>query len=96
VARRSIRAGSGLGRKVHGKNEKIDLSLTMPDDKAENILSALRAYCHESSESFYTISRKMGVSYSSLSHWMLHGANRTAGSLKKIRTFIRKFGREYL
>jgi DNA-binding transcriptional ArsR family regulator len=68
----------------------------MPEDQTEIILSALRAYCHESSESFYTISRKIGVSYSSLSHWMLHGVKPTAASLRKIRLFIRKYGAGYL
>jgi hypothetical protein len=68
----------------------------MHDDQTEIILSALRAYCHESNESFYTISGKIGVSYASLSHWMLHGVKPTRASLRKIRTFIRKYGPEYL
>jgi hypothetical protein len=68
----------------------------MPNDQTENILSALRAYCHELGESFYTIARKIGVSYTSLSYWMLHGVKPTAASLGKIRTFIRKYGKGYL
>jgi hypothetical protein len=68
----------------------------MPDDQTEIILSALRAYCHESSESFYTISRKIGVSYTSLSRWVLHGVTPTPASLRKIRMFIRKYGKKYL
>jgi hypothetical protein len=68
----------------------------MPDDKTEIILSSLRAYCHESSESFYTISREIGVSYTSLSRWMLHGVQPTPVSLRKIRMFIRKYGKGYL
>jgi hypothetical protein len=68
----------------------------MRDDQTKIILSALRAYCHESSESFHTISGKIGVSYTSLSRWMLHGVKPTAASLRKIRMFIRKYGKEYL
>jgi hypothetical protein len=68
----------------------------MRDDQTEIILSALRAYCHESSESFYTISRNIGVSYASVSHWMLHGVKPTAASLRKIGKFIRKYGPGYL
>jgi hypothetical protein len=70
--------------------------MTMPDDQTEIILSALRAYCHESSESFYTIARNIGVSYTSLSRWMLNGVRPTSASLRKIRIFIRKYGRGYL
>jgi hypothetical protein len=85
-----------LARKLQEKNEHIVFSLTMPNDQIEIILVALRAYSHESSESFYTFSRKIGVSYTSLSRWMLHGVKPTPASLKKIRVFIRKYGPEYL
>jgi DNA-binding transcriptional ArsR family regulator len=68
---------------------------TMPDETNKTILSALRAYCHESNESFYTISRKMGVSYSALSRWMLEGSTPTTSSVEKIRKFIQKYGPEY-
>jgi hypothetical protein len=68
----------------------------MPDDQTEIILSALRAYCHESSESFHTISGKIGVCYLSVSRWMLNSVKPTPASLRKIRMFIRKYGRGYL
>jgi hypothetical protein len=68
----------------------------MPDDQTQIILSALRSYCHESNESFYTISENIGVSYASLSHWMLHYVKPTAARLRKIRVFIRKYGVGYL
>jgi hypothetical protein len=68
----------------------------VPRRSSNEILAALRAYCHESSESFYTISRKIGVSYTSLSRWVLHGVTPTPASLRKIRMFIRKYGKKYL
>jgi hypothetical protein len=68
----------------------------MPGDQTENFLSALRAYWHESSDSFYTISAQMGVSYSSLSKWLHHGVEPTAANLNKIERFLKKYGPDYL